>query len=187
MYFLNESTLDIDTMYTDYVLLCNAIMDRQVREMSVLSRMDIIKQIKNYDFDTDPVDFKESLDYACSQIHGEYLSSRSLSSVQKLKTFKVHNINAGFALSKMKGADGFCEIVAVHNASQYRGLGVYLLPTAVELGGRYLECFGDFLAPKLYAGYGFEVYDTIENVKMRNGKTSDLHRMKLKGFPAPRK
>jgi hypothetical protein len=103
-----------------------------------------------------------------------------------MKTFKVKDLNIGFALSKKKGTSGYSEIVAVHNASKYSRMGAYLITSAVELGGKYLECFGDYLNGKLYAGFGFEVYKTIENVKMRNGKIDNLYFMKLKWVPVPK-
>jgi hypothetical protein len=85
----------------------------------------------------------------------------------------------------MKGASGYSEIVAVHNASRYHHLGSVMIPTAVELGGRYLECFGDHLANVLYKVMGFEVYKTVPDIKMRNRTVSNLYFMKFKGSPTP--
>jgi hypothetical protein len=34
--------------------------------------------------------------------------------------------------------------------------------------------------------YGFEIYKTIPNLKMRNGQLNDLHLMKLKVAPVPK-
>jgi hypothetical protein len=86
----------------------------------------------------------------------------------------------------MKGASGFCEIVAVHNASRYSNLGMYLMGSAERLGGKYLECFGNVLSGRLYTAFGFETYKTFPQVKMRNGKLKDLHFMKLKWSPVPK-
>lgn len=172
---------NLDALYTEKNLLEDALLDNSTpRKMDVIKRMDIIKQIRNNDFDTDVNSFKEGLDAACSAIHGEYLVPRSLKSLQNMKTFKVKGINAGFALSKMKGADGHCEIVALYNSSEYWRLGMHLLFSAQENGGKYLECFGEHLSDKLYVAYGFEDYKIIENVKMRDGKIENLHFMKLK-------
>ena len=86
----------------------------------------------------------------------------------------------------MKGTSQYSEIVALHNASIFGRLGSLLLNAAEELGGKYLECFGEVLSKQLYTTYGFEVYKTIENVKMRNGRHENLYFMKLKWVPAPK-
>jgi hypothetical protein len=184
MLIFKEAT-ELDFKYADYVLLADALLDTSLKEADILNRQDIIDQIKAKDFDTRPEAFKESLDYACKAIHGEYLSPRPLASLKRMKTFKVKDLNVGFALATMRGASGYSEIVAVYNASGFSRLGGYLLHAAIESGGKYLECFGDYLNGKLYAGFGFEVYRALENVKMRNGKRSSLYFMKLKWAPAP--
>ena len=181
-----QEAAELDFAYTDYVLLADALMDTSLREADILDRQDVIEQIKAKDFDTRPEVFKESLDRACKSVYGEYLVPRSLSALNRMKTYKVNDLNVGFALAPMKGAAGHCEIVAVHNASRYSRLGSYLLNSAVELGGKYLECFGEYLGGKLYAGFGFEIYKTLPQVKMRNGKVEDLHFMKLKWAPVPK-
>jgi hypothetical protein len=91
-----------------------------------------------------------------------------------MKTYKVRGINTGFALSQMKGVSGYSEIVAVHNASLYMRLGTFLIAEAIELGGKYLECFGEHLMNVLYKTMGFEVYKTVPDIKMRNGTVSNL-------------
>jgi hypothetical protein len=185
MIVFQEAT-ELDYAYTDYVLLADALLDTSFKEADIHIRQDIIDLIQAKNFDTNPEAFKESLDIACKAIHGEYLVPRSLSSLKKMRTFKVKDLNVGFALSPMKGASGFCEIVALHNASKYARLGMHLLLVAEELGGKYLECFGDVLSGKLYMAYGFEIYKTIPNLKMRNGQLNDLHLMKLKWAPVPK-
>jgi hypothetical protein len=185
MIIFQEAT-ELDFKYTDYVLLADALLDISLKEVDIHGRQDIIDSIRAKDFDTRPEAFKESLDIACKSIHGEYLVPRSLSSLKKMKTFKVKDLNVGFALSQMKGASGFCEIVALYNASKYARLGMHLLLAAEELGGKYLECFGDVLNGKLYMAYGFETYKTFPNIKMRNGKIENLYFMKLKWASAPK-
>jgi hypothetical protein len=185
MIVFREAT-DLDYTYTDYVLLVDALTDTSLKEADILDREDVVDQINSLNFDTRPEAFKESLDIACKAIHGEYLVPRSLSSLNRMKTYKVKDLNIGFALSPMKGAPGFCELVAVHNASKYSRLGMYLMGSAIRLGGKYLECFGDVLSGRLYTAYGFDIYKTIPNVKMRNGKIEDLHFMKLKWAPVPK-
>jgi hypothetical protein len=181
-----EEATELDFKYTDYILLADALLDTSIKEADIHNRQDIIDLIRVKDFDTRPEAFKESLDVACKSIHGEYLVPRSLSSLKKMKTFKIKNLNVGFALASIKGVSGFSEIVALHNASKYARLGMHLLLAAEELGGKYLECFGDVLSGKLYMAYGFEVYKTLENMKMRNGKIENLYFMKLKWASVPR-
>jgi hypothetical protein len=181
-----QEAAELDFKYTDYLLLEDALLDTSLKEADILDRQDVIDQIKARDFDTRPEAFKESLDAACKAIRGEYLSPRSFVALRQMKTYKVKNLNAGFALKKMKGLTEYSEIVSVHNASVFARLGGYLIHAAIELGGKYLECFGDYLNGKLYAGFGFEVYKTLENVKMRNGKIENLYFMKLKWAPLPK-
>ena len=185
MIILKEKT-ELDYMYTDYILLKDVILDTSLREQGILNRREIAEQIKARDFDTDPEHFKQSLDTACAAIHGEYLSPRTLSALQRMRTFKIKDLNVGFALKIMKGTSQYSEIVALHNASIFGRLGSLLLNAAEELGGKYLECFGEVLSKQLYTTYGFEVYKTIENVKMRNGRHENLYFMKLKWVPAPK-
>jgi hypothetical protein len=185
MTIFQEAT-ELDSAYADYVLLADALLDNSLKETDILEREDVINQINLLDFDTRPEAFKESLDIACKSIHGEYLAPRSLSMLKKMKTYKVKDLNVGFALSLMKGVQGFCEIVAVHNVSRYSRLGMYLMGSAERLGGKYLECFGDVLSGSLYTAFGFEIYKTLPQLKMRNGRVEDLHFMKLKWAPLPK-
>jgi hypothetical protein len=185
MIIFHEAT-ELDFKYTDYVLLADALLDISLKEADIHNRQDIIDLIRVKNFDTRPETFKESLDIACKSIHGEYLVPRSLASLKRMKTFKIKELNVGFALAPMKGASGFCEIVALHNASKYARLGMHLLLAAEDLGGKYLECFGDVLSGKLYMAYGFEVYKTLDNIKMRNGKIENLYFMKLKWASNPK-
>jgi hypothetical protein len=86
----------------------------------------------------------------------------------------------------MKGTEDFSEIVAMHNNSNYRRIGLYLIPAAIELGGKYLECFGEILKDKIYYTYDFEVYKVKENVELRNEKVENLYFMKYKKAPTPK-
>jgi hypothetical protein len=185
MLVFQEAT-ELDFKYTDYVLLADALLDTSLKESDILNRQDIIDQIKANYFDTSPESFKESLDRACKSINGEYLSPRSLSTLKQMRTYKVKDLNVGFALKKARGGSEYSEIVAVHNASRFARLGGYLIHAAIELGGKYLECFGDYLNGKLYAGFGFETYKMLPNIRMRNGKIENLYFMKLKWAPAPK-
>jgi hypothetical protein len=182
---LRESEQEyLELVYTDTILLSDALFDNYTLRESDISNIEerkiVIDQIKRRDFGLNTENFKESLDIACdSNKHGEYLVKRSLKSLKQMKTFKVKDLNAGFALEKMEETNNYSKIVAMHNNSKHERLGMYLLDAAEELGGKYLECFGEYLNEKIYAAFGFKVYNIKENVKMKNGKIENLYFMKL--------
>ena len=178
---------ELEIIYSDSILLSYAVLDRMVEEeFDESTRNDIIQQINNLDFDESPETFRDSLERATKTKHGAYLSKRSLASLQKMKTFKVRDIDAGFALCNKKDCPDLSEIVAVHNASKYPNIGIYLVAAAVRLGGKYLECFGEHLAKTLYGGAGFHVYKELPNTKMKNGKIENLYFMKWRSSPVPK-
>jgi hypothetical protein len=80
----------------------------------------------------------------------------------KMHLYLIEGINAGFAL---KGGN---DIVSVHNNSDTRGLGKYLINVAKEKGGTMLDHFDGYLSG-LYRGLGFtdvyEVYQWDEHPK----------------------
>jgi len=177
---------EIELIYTDSILLADALFDDRRKEVKIYAGKEIVNSILTGDFDTDPAEYEKSLNTAVNSEHGEYLAKRSGSSLRKMKTFKVKGINAGFALTKMKGSSGCSEIVAVHNCSKYGRIGVYLLKMAIDEGGIYLECFGEHLSKSVYATLGFEVYKTIEKARVnKNGDEENLYFMKLKDALIP--
>jgi len=155
----------------------NGILYKEALENKI-NKKSIVSSIIQNEFNKDPEEFYKSLQIAIKAVYGEYLAPRSLSTVCKMLTFKVKNVNAGFALIKMKEKQGF-EIVSGHNQSGIPGLGTKLMITAISLGGKYLECFGPYLND-YYGSYRFEVYEEIQNVKMPNKEIQTLYRMKLK-------
>jgi len=178
---------EIELIYTDSILLANALFDNSLKEAKIYAGKEIVNRILTDDFDIDPVEFEKSLNAAIKSEHGEYLVKRSLSSLEKMKTFKVKGINAGFALTKMKGTSDYSEIAAVHNCSKYGRLGVYLLKMAIDEGGIYLECFGEHLSKSVYATLGFEVYKIKEKARVNNnGEEENLYFMKLKDALIPK-
>ena len=182
----NLSTRDLEIIYSDSILLSYAVFDRMMEgKFSQEKRNEIIYQINNLDFDIQPENFFKSLEKATKTKHGAYLSKRNLSSLKKMKVFKVKDIDAGFALCSGKGIPSFSEIVAVHNISEFPNIGIYLIGAAVRLGGKYLNCFGEHLSKALYAGAGFKVYKEMPDVKMRNGKNEVLYFMKYRNTPVP--
>jgi len=74
----------------------------------------------------------------------------------KMHLYLIKGINAGFAL---KGGN---DIVSVHNNSDTRGLGKYLINVAKEKGGTMLDHFDGYLSG-LYRGLGFtDVYEVYQ-------------------------
>ena len=148
-------------------------------------RISILKSIQSLYFNTEPVYFQKSLNKAVKGIRGAYLAKRKLSSLKKMKVFKVKDIDAGFALCSREGLPDFSEIIAVHNASDVSNIGQALMIAAVFLGGKYLECAGDFISKTLYKTTGFETYREIPNIRLRDGTIETIYFMKLKGIPDP--
>ena len=181
------SNKELELIYSDSILLFHAIFDRMKEgAYSQEIRNEIIFQINNLDFDTKPENFFRSLEKASKMKHGAYLSKRSLSSLKKMKVFKVKDADAGFALCSKKGIPSFSEIVAVHNASEFPNIGIYLVAAARRLSGKYLECFGEHLSKTLYPTAGFETYKSLPNIKMKNGQIEILYFMKVKGCLPPK-
>lgn len=138
----------------------------------------IIDSILRKDFDQDPEAFYKSLQVAIKSEYGEYLVPRKLSTLKKMLTFKVKGVNAGIALVKIKNSSEL-EMVSLHNQSGIPGLGTKLMLAAIDLGGKYLECFGPYLN-EYYESYRFEEYSRLFNVRMHNGEYRDLYYMELK-------
>ena len=183
---LEESELDLDLIYSDTVLMKNALYDRILRE-SQLSHDElleewklIVKQIEKLNFDTDPIHFKESLDTARKAKCGEHFVERSLNSLLKMKTYKVKGLNVGFALDLLNGKH--IKIVAMHNCSKYGRLGTSLINAAIKLGGKYLECFGKTLRDNLYYIAGFREYKKLVQRDMGKGHLEDLYFMILEKY-----
>ena len=175
-----------DVIHANSILLTQALFGRMIEsEEDPDKRINILKSIQSLDFDTEPVNFQKSLNKAIKGIHGAYPAKCNLSSLKKMKVFKVKEIDAGFALCSRKGLPDFSEIIAVHNASDVSNVGQALMIAAVFLGGKYLECSGDFLSKTLYKTAGFETYHEIPNIKPGDGTIETIYYMKLKGIPDP--
>ena len=74
--------------------------------------------------------------------------------------------------------------VDLFNNTGFEGVGKLLMGHVVKMGGKYLECFGDFLR-SYYSRFGFDVYKEMPNIKMSNGKEETLYFMKLKSVALP--
>jgi hypothetical protein len=169
-------------IYSDNVLFMSGLKSRIKWEAK--APMEVIVGIQNGNFDTSPENFYAALQAAYNGIHGHHLARRNLSSIKKMKTFKVFNYNAGFALTQWRGASGFSEAVALFNNTGFEDIGKLLMGQVVKMGGKYLECFGGFLRD-YYSPFGFEVYKELPNIKMPNGREETLYFMKLKSAALP--
>ena len=143
-----------------------------------INTKNIVSSIIQNEFDKVPEEFYKSLQIAIKADYGEYLAPRSLSTVRKMQTFKVKNVNAGIGLIKKEGKQEI-ELVSLYNQSGIPGLGTKLFIMAISLGGNYLECFGPYLN-EYYSSYNFVVDKEIPNVKMSNNTSQTLYRMRLK-------
>ena len=162
----------------------NSLLEFNLEETVPNNIQDIIKSIKNNDFELDKPSFKASLDTAIRRPHGIVLSSYDIDEINKMKTFKVKGISAGYALKKH--SNGF-DIVSVHNASGIKSLGELLIDSAIQNGGTYLDCFDGFLV-KFYQKKGFveyrrdkydPTYDPEGKIKKALGGERDVIYMKL--------
>ena len=174
--------IDADTIYSDSILLQYALFDKMLEGTdNTADRLQILKNIQNLDFDTNPEYFYDSLKIATSTSkYKAYLLERSLVSLKKMKTFKLKNINAGFALKTCRGKPNFSKIVAVHNVSDVPNIGQALLIAATFLGGKYLDCSGTFLSEVLYKTAGFEEYKPSITAALKDGTIETIHFMRLK-------
>jgi hypothetical protein len=180
--FVEKPEFDPALIYSDNALFMAGLKNRIKRE--VKPPREIVISIQKGDFDTSPENFYASLQTAYNGVHGHHLARRSLASIKKMKTFKVFDYDAGFALTQWRGAPGFSEAVALFNSTGFEDIGKLLMEQVVKMGGKYLECFGGFLC-SYYSRFGFEVYKELPDIKMPNGKRDTLYFMKLKSAASP--
>jgi hypothetical protein len=187
-----EHDAALDIIYSDTVLLRDALLDDSYLRENDFSdekhweqRKYIAKQIEQQEFDINPQNFFDSLNHAYNSRYDECLVRRSFKSLERenVKTFKIKELDIGFALEKTEKTGKYSKIIAMHNNSEYERLGMYLLWIAEELGGRFLECFGDNLKEKLYVAYGFRVYEKKENIPIKDDKKETFYFMELKRIP----
>lgn len=166
--------------YANSIVFDPSILDEDVPR----TKPEIIASIKANDFDKNKSTFKMSLDTAVKRPHGVVLSSYGIDEINKMDTFKVKGIAAGYALKKKKGG---LDIVSVHNASGIKQLGELLLKSAIANGGNYLDCFDGFLV-SFYKKLGFieyhrdsydPQYDPEGKLKKALGGERDVVYMKL--------
>lgn len=190
MFIINNCDKSIREYYKVY--LNSILIEDLILEDVPKNKEEIIKSIKNNDFDLSKENFRYSLTTALKRPHGIVLSSYSIDDLAKMKTFKVKGIAAGFALKVKSEGNGY-DIVSVHNSSGIKGLGSLLMDKAIELGGKYLDCFEGFL-PDFYKSKGFIIYreekynskyDPDGKLKKALGGERSVVYMKLKGAKTP--
>lgn len=88
-----------------------------------------------------------------------FLTPYSKEDLSKMYLFKVHSLDAGFAIKETEDYDGkpTKDIVAVHNNSKVKGIGRDLVGDAVKEDGETLDHFDGFLSA-LYGPMGFDAY-----------------------------
>jgi len=89
--------------------------------------------------------------------HAEMLTPYSIAELSKMKLFKLNGYDIGFAL-KMWQDGKYSDIVAVfNNEPGVGGIGKYLVNSAIQKGGCYLDHFDGFLS-SVYEPLGFIEY-----------------------------
>ena len=76
-----------------------------------------------------------------------------------VQTYKLKGYNIGFALKPYSTETGeqCVDIISVHNNSNIKNIGKYLVEAAIKNGGNTLDHFDGFLS-KFYESLGFEEY-----------------------------
>lgn len=115
------------------------------------SNQSIIALINDGEYeDVNVNEFNKSLK---SGKRSEYLTDYTEADLANMNLYKIKGYNAGFAL-KLDG-----DIVSVHNNTGIRGLGEYLIRSAIRYGGNKLDHFDGFLTG-FYEKLGFKVVDS---------------------------
>lgn len=122
------------------------------------SKTDFLEKLNNNDFETDPELFFNSINK--SKKHKEMLSDFSVEDFSGMKLFKVSGYDAGYALKKSSTGE-YDEIVSVFNNSDVKGIGNYLIKSAINNGGCYLDHYDGYLS-NFYENLGFEEYERYE-------------------------
>jgi len=88
-----------------------------------------------------------------------FLTPYSKEEISKMFLFKVHGLDAGFAIKETNDYHGepTRDIVAVHNNSKVKGIGKDLVFDAIKEDGQTLDHFDGFLSA-LYGPLGFNAY-----------------------------
>ena len=153
-----------------------------LNEDELKTKEDVINKIKNKDFTSDPQEFLNSLS---ASKHKEMLTDYSVSDLSKMKLFKVNGYNIGYALKRME--NGGNDIVAVHNNEPtVKGIGEYLMRSAIENGGCFLDHFDTPALSNLYSRMGFEEisrdkfdpqYDPDSSFRNKYGEADVIYRV----------
>lgn len=114
----------------------------------------VIDKIKNNDFTNNPKSFLKSIR---KSERLEMLTDYDIKDLSDMKLFKLNGYDIGYALKKFKDGS-YSEIVSVFNNSGIKGIGDYLIESAISNGGCYLDHYDGFLST-FYSKHGFEEYD----------------------------
>lgn len=115
---------------------------------------EVLELIKNGEFESNAVEFKNSLS---KSKHQKMLTDYSIPQLKKMKLFKLKGYNIGFALKKKDGK--FQELVAVHkNEPNVGSVGDDVVKYAIKQGAKVLDHFSGRL-DKFYSNLGFVEYD----------------------------
>ena len=120
----------------------------------------VIDLIKNNEWEEEnPENFYKSLN---KSKHKQMLTDYSVSELAHMKLFKLKGFDIGYAL-KTNQYKPYSEIVAVHNNEpNIGGIGDYLIQSAIDNGGCYLDHFATDFLNDIYSKAGFKEYKRDE-------------------------
>lgn len=148
---LREIYRPIEIKKSNHIRLSEMLLEDKL-PTDVASNM-VLKKIEANQFEKpNPNSFSQALK---KSKHQEMLTDYSPEELSKMKLFKLHGYNIGYALKQMK--DGtYSEIVAVfNNEPDIKGIGKALIKSAIKNGGKTLDHFSGYL-DDFYKSLGFD-------------------------------
>jgi len=121
-------------------------------------RDNVIENFKNSDFIDDANEFYDSINK--SDKHKEMLTDYTVEDFSKMKLFKLNGYDIGYALKKSSTGE-YDEIVVIYNNSGVKNIGDYIIKSAINNGGCYLDHYGGYLS-NFYERHDFEEIERYE-------------------------
>ena len=119
-------------------------------------KYDVIEKIEGNDFNNDPKEFLLSM---LKSNRTEMLSEYTIDELKDMELYKLDGYDIGYALKRHDNdIEEYNEIVSVFNNSGIKGIGDYLIKSAISNGGCYLDHYDGFLS-QFYSKHGFEEYE----------------------------
>lgn len=144
-----------DKCKNSYVLLMNEIfINENIMDIKVNKRDEVLHLLEINNLETTPIEFLNSIN---KSKHKDMLSDYTIDELSNMKLFKVPNYNIGYALKYT--IDGI-DIISVHNNEpEVRGIGDYLIKSAIRNGGNMLDHFDIEPLNNIYHNNNFIIYN----------------------------